>query len=56
MKHHTRREHISVTKYQLSDGQEDEFPASWALPEPDMMRALELFPPKSKAYAATEGA
>jgi Immunity protein Imm1 len=38
-----RREHVPVIKYQLSNGQEDEFPANWALPESDIMRALEYF-------------
>ena len=36
-------EHVPVIKYRLSNGQGDEFPASWALPEPDIMRALEYF-------------
>src|SRR5262249_59813017 len=36
-------EHVPVVKYRLSNGQEDEFPASWALPVPDIMRALEYF-------------
>jgi ribosomal protein L7/L12 len=38
-----RREHVPVIKYRLSNGQEDEFPASWALPELDIMHALEYF-------------
>ena len=38
-----RREHVPVIAYRLSNGQEDEFPASWALPESDIMRALEYF-------------
>lgn len=29
-----RGEHVPVIAYRLSNGQEDEFPASWALPEP----------------------
>jgi ribosomal protein L7/L12 len=37
------RERVPVITYRLSNGQEDEFPASWALPEPDVMRALEYF-------------
>src|SRR5258708_37555180 len=37
------REHVPVITYRLSNGQEDEFPASWALPESDIMRALEYF-------------
>jgi hypothetical protein len=37
------REHVRVIDYRLSNGQEDEFPASWALPEPDVMLALEYF-------------
>jgi len=36
-------EHVPVIAYQLSNGQADEYPASWALPEPDVMRALEYF-------------
>src|SRR5579871_6190915 len=35
--------HVSVITYRLSNGQEDDFPASWALPELDIMRALEYF-------------
>jgi len=38
-----RREHVSVITYRLCNGQEDEFPASWALPERDIMRALGYF-------------
>jgi ribosomal protein L7/L12 len=37
------REHVRVITYRLSNGQEDEFPASWAIPESDIMRALEYF-------------
>jgi len=37
------REHVPVVTYRLSNGQEDEFPASWVLPEPDIMHALEYF-------------
>jgi hypothetical protein len=36
-------EHIPVIAYRLSNGQCDEYPASWALPERDIMRALEHF-------------
>src|SRR5215467_1220134 len=36
-------EHVPVIAYRLSNGQEDEFPAGWALPEPDVRRALEYF-------------
>jgi len=36
-------EHVPVIAYRLSNGQGDEYPASWALPEPDVMRALEYF-------------
>jgi hypothetical protein len=32
-----------VIAYRLSNGQRDEYPASWAMPEPDIMRALEHF-------------
>jgi ribosomal protein L7/L12 len=38
-----RRQHVPVITYRLSNGQEDEFPASWALPESDIMRAMEYF-------------
>jgi ribosomal protein L7/L12 len=37
------RERVPVITYRLSNGQKDEFPASWALPESDIMRALEYF-------------
>jgi ribosomal protein L7/L12 len=37
------REHVPVIAYRLSNGQEDEYPARWALPESDVMRALEYF-------------
>jgi hypothetical protein len=36
-------EHVPVIAYRLSNGQGDEYPASWALPEADIMRALEYF-------------
>lgn len=36
-------EHVPVITYRLSNGQEDEFPASWAVPQSDIMRALEYF-------------
>lgn len=32
-----------VIEYRLSNGQLDEYPASWALPEEQIMRALEYF-------------
>jgi ribosomal protein L7/L12 len=35
--------YVLVIEYQLSNGQVDEYPASWALPESDVMRALEYF-------------
>jgi hypothetical protein len=35
--------HVPVIEYRLSNGQIDEYPAGWALPEPDIMRALEYF-------------
>ncbi len=34
---------VPVIEYQLSNGQMDEYPASWALPEQEIMRALEYF-------------
>jgi hypothetical protein len=34
---------VPVITYRLSNGQKDDFPACWALPEPDIMRALEYF-------------
>src|SRR5262249_30581086 len=34
---------IPVIAYRLSNGQGDEYPASWALPERDIMCALEYF-------------
>src|SRR5215831_17220918 len=37
------REHLPVMTYRWSNGMPDEFPASWALPESDIMRALEYF-------------
>ena len=37
------RDRVPVIRYRLSNGQEDEFPASWALPESDIMRTLEYF-------------
>jgi hypothetical protein len=36
-------EHVPVIAYRLSNGQGDEYPASWALPEREIMRALEYF-------------
>lgn len=36
-------EHVPVIAYRLSNGQRDEYPARWALPEWDIMRALEYF-------------
>jgi immunity protein Imm1 of predicted polymorphic toxin system len=33
----------SVIGYRLSNGQHDEYPASWALPEREIIRALEYF-------------
>jgi ribosomal protein L7/L12 len=38
-----RGKHVPVIEYQLSNGQVDEYPASWALPEPDIIPALEYF-------------
>jgi hypothetical protein len=38
-----RGKHVLVIEYRLSNGQVDEYPASWALPEPNIMRALEYF-------------
>jgi hypothetical protein len=35
--------HVPVITYRWSNGMEEEFPASWALPESDIMRALEYF-------------
>ena len=32
-----------VLEYRLSNGQVDEYPASWVLPEQEIMRALEYF-------------
>src|SRR5215468_5239510 len=37
------REHLPVMTYRWSNGMPEEFPASWALPESDIMRALEYF-------------
>jgi ribosomal protein L7/L12 len=37
------REHLPVITYRWSNGMEEEFPASWALPESDITRALEYF-------------
>jgi hypothetical protein len=34
---------VPVIEYQLSNGQVDEYPASWALPEKEILRALEYF-------------
>ena len=34
---------VPVIEYRLSNGQVDEYPASWALPEKEVMRALEYF-------------
>ena len=36
-------EHVPVIAYRLSNGQGDQYPASWALPERDIMYALEYF-------------
>src|SRR5215471_20798107 len=36
-------EHVPVIAYRLSNGQGDEYPARWALLEPDIMRAMEFF-------------
>jgi hypothetical protein len=33
----------AMIEYQLSNGQHDEYPASWALPAKEIMRALEHF-------------
>ena len=38
-----RGKHVLVIEFRLSNGQVDEYPASWTLPEPDIMRALEYF-------------
>jgi hypothetical protein len=35
--------HVPVIEYRWSNGQSDEFPATWALPQADIMRALEYF-------------
>ncbi len=35
--------HVPVINYQVSNGELSEYPASWALPEPDIVRALEYF-------------
>jgi len=35
--------HVPVITYRWSNGMEEEFPASWALPESDIVRALEYF-------------
>jgi hypothetical protein len=35
------REHVPVITYRWSNGMEEEFPASWALPESEIMRALQ---------------
>jgi hypothetical protein len=34
---------VPLIEYQLSNGQVDEYPASWALPEPEIVHALEYF-------------
>jgi len=34
---------VPVIKYRLSNGQVDQYPASWALPEQEIMCALEYF-------------
>jgi hypothetical protein len=34
---------VAVIEYRLSNGQVDQYPASWALPEQEIMRALEYF-------------
>jgi hypothetical protein len=34
---------VPVIEYRLGNGQVDEYPASWALPEQEIMRALEYF-------------
>jgi hypothetical protein len=34
---------VAVIEYRLSNGQVDQYPASWALPEKEVMRALEYF-------------
>ena len=34
---------VPVIEYRLSNGQDDRYPASWALPEKEVMRALEYF-------------
>jgi ribosomal protein L7/L12 len=38
-----RREHIPVITYRWSNGMDEEFPSSWALPGSEIMRALEYF-------------
>ena len=35
--------HVPVITYRWNNGMEEEFPASWALPESDIMHALEYF-------------
>ena len=37
------REHVPAIEFRLSNGQVDEYPASWTLPEQDVVRALEYF-------------
>jgi Immunity protein Imm1 len=39
----------SVIEYVLSNGQRDEYPASWAIPKADIDRALEFFRKECKA-------
>jgi hypothetical protein len=34
---------VPVIEYRLSNGQVDQYPASWALPEEEIVRALEYF-------------
>ena len=34
---------VAVIEYRLSNGQVDQYPARWALPEQEIMRALEYF-------------
>jgi hypothetical protein len=34
---------VPLIKYRLSNGQVDEYPADWALPEREVLRALEFF-------------
>jgi Immunity protein Imm1 len=36
-------ERVPVIAYRLGNGQEEEYPARWALPELDITRALEYF-------------